>query len=139
MVNMVTSGAERRLPRLNDLNRDFWTGGAVGQLRIYKCRACSTWVHPPNVMCSVCLSRDVGPEPTSGRGTVFSYTRNLQRWTPNLTVPYTIALVELPEQEGLRLITNIIGTPPEDVYIGMRVHVTFEQQGDYFVPLFEPD
>jgi uncharacterized OB-fold protein len=89
-------------------------------------------------MCGACLGRDVKPEATSGTGTVFSYTVNCQPWRPGLRIPYVIALVELAEQDGMRLNTNIVGCPPEDVRIGMPVRVTFEEDGEYFIPLFEP-
>jgi uncharacterized OB-fold protein len=54
-------------------------------------------------------------------------------------VPYVIAIVELVEQDGLRFTTNIVHCPPDRVEIGMPVRVLFEEQGEVFVPLFEPD
>ena len=53
-------------------------------------------------------------------------------------MPYVIASVELPEQTGLRLMTNIVDVPPDDVAIGMPVSVRFERVGETFVPLFGP-
>ena len=52
--------------------------------------------------------------------------------------PYAIAIVELDEQRGLRLMTNIVNCPAEAVRIGMRVRVVFEQREDVWIPLFEP-
>jgi hypothetical protein len=46
--------------------------------------------------------------------------------------------VELPEQAGLRLTTNIVGCAPNDVEIGMPVEVTFETFEDIALPLFRP-
>ena len=53
-------------------------------------------------------------------------------------MPYVIAMVELTEQAGLRLTTNIVNCAAEDLSIGMPLRVIFEQQGEHFVPLFEP-
>jgi uncharacterized OB-fold protein len=53
-------------------------------------------------------------------------------------LPYSIAIVELAEQAGLRIIANIVGRSVEDVSIGMAVCVAFEQHDDAFVPVFEP-
>jgi len=64
---------------------------------------------------------------------------NHQAYRPEVPVPYVIAIVELNEQQHLRLPTNIVNCPIEDVHIGMRVRVLFEQHGEIFVPLFEPD
>ena len=61
-----------------------------------------------------------------------------KRGTRSFLVPYIIGIVELPEQTGLRLTTNIVNCAIDDVQIGMALRVTFEQQGEFFLPLFEP-
>jgi uncharacterized OB-fold protein len=80
----------------------------------------------------------VAPEVVSGRGEVHSVTVNHRSWDGG-AVPYAIALVTIPEQEGLRLTTNIVGCPPDEVAIGMLVRVVFEQHGEVWFPLFTPD
>ena len=51
--------------------------------------------------------------------------------------PYVVALVDLAE--GVRMLTNIVGCPPEDVDIGMPVTVTWEPLTDgRQLPLFTP-
>jgi uncharacterized OB-fold protein len=47
-------------------------------------------------------------------------------------------LVALPEQDGLRLTSNLVNCPPDDVHIGMPVQVTFERHDAVWFPLFEP-
>jgi uncharacterized OB-fold protein len=128
----------RVLPRVTDGNRHFWTGGAEGKLRFLRCRSCRTYVHPPAPVCPSCLSRDVAPEAVSGRATLLTFTLNHQPWVPAPDHPYAIAIVEIEEQPGLRLMTNIVNCPPESVQIGMPVRVVFEQHEDVYVPLFEP-
>lgn len=130
---------QRKLPLLTPENRDFWQGGAKGQLLIHRCRACDRWFHPPAPVCPHCNALDVGPEPVSGRGTVNSFTINHQAWIPELAEPYVIAIVELAEQQGLRFVTNIIGCAPEDVAIGMPVRVTFLECEDVWLPQFEKE
>jgi uncharacterized OB-fold protein len=134
-----SSGAPRTLPAINDLNRDFWFGGAHGELRIMRCQDCGNWIHPARPMCPFCRSRAVRAEVASGRGTVYSYAVNHRAWRPGLAVPYVIALVELEEQAGLRLTSNIVGCEPADVSIGLPVKVCFVRAGDAYVPLFAPD
>jgi uncharacterized OB-fold protein len=89
-------------------------------------------------MCPACLSFEVAPRAVSGTGKVLSFTVNYQMWTLGLEVPYTVAVVELTEQPGLRLISNTVGIDPEAVFIGMPVKVSFEQQEDIWLPLFAP-
>lgn len=128
----------RVLPRVTPRNEHFWTGGAQGELRFLRCEACRTWVHPPTPRCPACLAKELRPEAVSGRGTVLTYTWNHQPWVPAPDHPYPIAIVELAEQSGLRLMTNLVGCTPEEVRIGMAVRAVFEAHGDVFVPLFEP-
>ena len=129
----------RALPVLDMDNTAFWTGGAEGQVRIYRCQECRYYVHPPIRFCPKCESQKVEPEAVSGRGVVAGFTVNHKQWVPNLPVPYVLALVSIVEQDDVRLVTNITGCDPEDVAIGMPVKVRFEQMEDVWVPFFEPE
>jgi uncharacterized OB-fold protein len=124
-------------PVLDDEHRFFWTAGAEGELRFLRCQSCGYYLHPPIPRCPRCGSREVAPEAVSGRGEVFTYTVNHQSWDGS-TDPYVIAIVQLPEQEDLRLTSNVIGCDPDDVHIGMPVRVVFEQHDQVWFPLFEP-
>ena len=126
------------IPQINDENRAFWTGGADGELRFERCQACGYYLHPPSPRCPKCWSDGIASEAVSGRGTVYTYTINRQQWMPGLEVPFVLAVVELDEQPGLRLMTNIVDCPVDEVEIGMPVEVTFVQRSDAFVPLFRP-
>ncbi|MGE0385894.1 MAG: Zn-ribbon domain-containing OB-fold protein [Gammaproteobacteria bacterium] len=133
-------GPMRIPPLLTELNRDYWTGGLNGELRIQRCQACGLWHHPPTTVCRRCLSRDLRAQAVSGKGTVAAFTINHQQWSPSATPdPYVIAIVELAEQAGLRQTTNIVNCPVREVYIGMPVRVLFEPLADVAVPVFEPD
>ena len=130
----------RLLPEITDRNRHFWQGGRDGELRFQRCRACGYYLHPPNVVCPKCLSKDIGVEPVSGRAEVIAVTVNHQQWMPGLEAPFVLAIVVLPEQDDLRLTTNIVNCDPESVTIGMPVQVTFEAhpEDEVWIPLFEP-
>ena len=128
---------ERTLPVLNGQNRYFWTSGESGRLQILRCAACRHWVHPAGPVCPRCLARDAKPEAVSGLGTIATFTVNHQPWRPGVPVPFVIAIVELDEQPGLRLTTNIVGCEPDDVRVGQRVRVCFERHEDVYLPLFE--
>lgn len=128
----------RVLPRVTAQNEHFWQGGAENELRFLRCAACRTWIHPPSPRCPECLSKEVQPAVASGRAEVLTYTLNHQPWVPAPDHPYVIAIVEVAEQPGLRLMTNIVNCPPEEVRIGMPVRVVFEQHEDVFIPVFEP-
>src|SRR5690606_677390 len=101
----------RILPPLTDVNRPYWTGGSDGRLLIERCRSCRRWQHPPTGTCESC-GEPAAPEPVSGQGTVFTFTVNHQQYHPEVPPPYVIAIVELDEQPGLRLPTNLVGCDP---------------------------
>lgn len=127
----------RVLPALDDENRFFWTSGADGVLRVARCDHCRNWIHPPAPYCPACGGRDVSPDVVSGRGTVWSWTVNHHSWDGS-TEPYAIVLVELDEQPGLRLTSNLVGCDPDQVHIGMPVQVVFDERDGVWYPLFEP-
>jgi uncharacterized OB-fold protein len=75
------------LPRLNDLNRPFWTGGGRGELLIQRCAACRRWIHPPTAgSCNAC-GGELRPEAASGDATVFTFTVNHQQFHPDVAPP----------------------------------------------------
>ena len=55
----------RLLPRVDETNEFFWTGGGVGELRFLRCQTCGYYIHPPSPICPIDLSRDVAPEAVS--------------------------------------------------------------------------
>ena len=124
------------VPQITDDNAAFWTGGRQGELLITRCTSCGYYLHPPSPRCPKCLSDAVAPSAVSGRGTVYSYTINRQAWVPGLEVPFVLAIVELDEQPGLRLMTNLVECLPEEAAIGMPVEVAFVERGEVFVPVF---
>jgi acetyl-CoA acetyltransferase/uncharacterized OB-fold protein len=132
--------ARMPLPSLEPETEHFWRACRAGRLEVTRCRACGWYVHPPRPVCPRCDARDLGWEQVSGRATVVSFTVNHQRWIPGMEVPYVIALVELVEQAGLRLTTNLVGCAPDVARVGLPVRVTFHPASDEVgLPLFEPD
>ena len=129
--------APRILPKLTPETVPFWTAGKDERLLVQRCRVCTKWQHPPAERCGQC-GNDVEAQPVSGDATVFSFTINEFQYHPDVDPPYAIAIVELAEQSDLRLATNIVNCEPDQVRIGMPVHVLFERHGDLFVPVFAP-
>ena len=62
----------------------------------------------------------------TGRGTVYSFTVTYQNQAPGFReeLPYVLAIVEL--DEGVRMMTNVVGCAPDAVRVGMAVEVVFE-------------
>jgi uncharacterized OB-fold protein len=130
----------RVLPAITDRNRPYWTAGRDGVLRFQRCGQCRYWIHPPSVLCPRCHSKDIAYEAVSGRATVHTFTVNHQAWMPVPELPFVLAIVAFPEQEGLRITTVIVHCRVDDVSVGMPVQVTFEahEDDDVWIPMFEP-
>jgi acetyl-CoA acetyltransferase/uncharacterized OB-fold protein len=134
----VQAGTTRPLPLLKPETEFFWTAGRDGELRFRRCRSCGALLHPPRPLCPYCRSRDIDTATVSGRGTVAGFTVNQHAWLPNFPPPYVVAIVAIDDDPRVRLTTNIVGCAPEEVSVGMRVSVRFENQDDVWLPLFEP-
>jgi uncharacterized OB-fold protein len=76
----------------------------------------------------------------SGRGTLYARTVLHQAFHPDFAdaVPYTVALVDLDDAPGARLLANLVETDPSEVRAGDPLEVTFEQRGDGAIPQFRP-
>lgn len=127
----------RPRPKLDAVNRAFWTGGQEGRLNITHCDECGGFTHPPREFCRHCQSANVAPHAVAGTGIVDTYTVNHQPWMPGLEVPFVIARVRLDEAPGVIITTNIVGSPVEAIDIDDRVRVAFEEQDGIWFPLFE--
>jgi hypothetical protein len=69
---------------------------------------------------------------SAGRGTVYATTVVRRRDA----APHNVVLVDL--DEGFRMMSRVVGVAPEDVRIGARVVLAW-QDGDPPVPVFEMD
>ena len=101
------------------------------------CESCGKYVFYPRYCCTACGSRDMKWLPVTGLGTVYTYTIARRATHPRLAdkVPYPIVVVEL--DEGPRMTSTVVDLRPEDISIGMRVAVAFEDHGDLSIPVFE--
>jgi 3-oxo-4,17-pregnadiene-20-carboxyl-CoA hydratase alpha subunit len=127
--------ARRPRPATSKDTEFFWEGAARGELLIQRCSSCATLRHPPRPACGVCRSFDWDTVRASGRGEVYSHVTMHHPVVPPFEAPYGVALIQL--EEGVRIVSNVIGMPPEEVRIGMPVEVVFVKVDDELtLPLF---
>ncbi len=129
------------LPLADDQSRGFWDGCREHELRLLRCEDCTTYVHEPAPMCHACNSMRLSWQPVSGHGEVYSWVVIHHAPAAGFQddTPYVIAWVELSEQPGLRMLSNIVGCPAAQVRAGMRVSVEFRDVTDEIsLPVFCP-
>lgn len=127
------------LPRIDEESKGFWEACQRHQLYVQKCGGCGALRYHPRALCPSCLSDKTEWVLSSGRGTVYTFTVTYQNQAPGFrdSLPYVMAYVEL--DEGVRLLTNIVDCPPEQVKIGMAVEVTFDDvTPEVTLPKFKP-
>ncbi len=121
------AGAKERRPRPRpSMTRDtehFWKGLEEGKLLVQRCGSCETLRHPPEPMCPHCNSLDWDTVESAGRGVVYSFVAVHHPPLPAFDQPNPVALIEL--DEGVRIVSNVIGVAKEDIEIGMRVQAEF--------------
>lgn len=141
----MTEGTERTapqaegtpLPRPTPLSAPHWQGCQEGEFRVQRCGDCDNWIFIPQPVCSRCFSEALHWTPTSGRGTVYSYTVVHRPQRPRFRVPYVVAIVEF--EEGFYVLTNLIDVDPDAVRIGMPVEVSFVERSETItLPYFRP-
>ena len=130
---------KKPLPEITPAMRPFWDAARRHQLVVQRCAGCGVYRFPARDICSRCLSRTVEWAPVSGRGTIFSWAVMHQVYHPGFAgeVPYAVVVVEL--EEGVRLVSNLVGCPVDAIVAGMPVEVTFEDvTAEVTLPKFRP-
>ena len=110
----------------------FWEATASGSLLLKHCRSCNQPHFYPRTICPFCNSDETEWRPSSGKGTIYSWSA--MRRVPS---PYAIAYVTL--EEGPTIMTNIVECDFDALRIGQPVEVVFSPAEDgAAVPMFRP-
>jgi uncharacterized OB-fold protein len=122
--------------KVTPITRPFWEGCNAGRLLYQRCNRCDAAIFNPAHRCRQCTSDDLRWEESAGFGTIYSWTVCHRPMSPAFTVPYAPVIVDL--DEGYQILSNVIGIPPEEVRVGLRVRVEFHAIGDRSLPYFRP-
>lgn len=104
----------------------YFDGASNGLLLLQKCPKCASYQFPPRHLCQTCWHDELDWTESSGRGLVESLTVVHRAPTAEFRdkVPFIIVAVQL--DEGVRMITNLVGEGAMSARIGDRVRVAFE-------------
>ena len=129
----------RPIPVPTSITGPFWEAAKERRLVIQYDPDSDAYQFYPRAVSMATGKRNLEWREVSGKGSVFSYTVTHVP-TPGFEdkAPYAIVSVDL--DEGVRMLANMVNIAPDDVKIGMRVRVCWEDLSDeitYFA--FEPD
>ena len=118
------------LPKPSAISKPFWDSVRQHKLTAQQCSACSKLRHLPKPFCPYCLSEEWSWAALSGQGEVYTFTIMHRAPGPGFEqdIPLPVALVEL--KEGIRMLSNIVGCPPEQIRVGMQVKAVYEDIND---------
>lgn len=130
---------QKPAPVIQPWTKEFWKATKQGKLLIQHCDDCNANIFFPKKVCPECWSSRLIWMESSGKGHVCTFTTMLDMVEPKFMgdLPYVIAMVDL--EEGIRMTTRIINCKPDDVAIGMKVEVVFEDiSPECALPVFQP-
>ena len=148
-VNIETKEGQAKLramgvkpiPAPDDLTRPYWDAAKKHELRIQRCNVCQTYRHPPNPACPSCNSESYDWSLLSGRGVIYSFIIDHRLMVPGFDEPYAVIQVvpEEAQSDVVRITANLRDCELDDIRIGMKVEVLFEQRTeDVVLPQFRP-
>lgn len=129
-------------PAESEAGAPFWAATRERRLELPWCLDCGRPHWFPREVCPDCLGTRIEWRPASGRGVVYALSVQHRPGWPSLAerVPYAVALIDL--DEGVRLMSNVVGTTPDGgdrIKVGQAVQVTWEELSDgRNLPQFEP-
>jgi uncharacterized OB-fold protein len=126
-------------PTVDAWTLPYWQAARAGRLLIQQCRACGRFIFYPRQSCPFCFRDEPAWVESSGRGTVYSFTV-VENNAPSAfagDLPFVIAVVQL--EEGVRMLTNLVGCDPAAVRCDLPVEVIFEPlTAEITLPKFKP-
>ena len=123
---------QRARPAADELTGPFWAAARRRELVVQRCGDCGAWQHPPGTRCYRCGdTAHLAFERVSGDARIVSWTRVLQGLVGGFeaAVPYVNVVVELVEQPGLYMVTDLPGDDPGlagGLKVGAPMRVDFE-------------
>ena len=135
----MTQAYAKPLPIADKDTQPFWDYTKKHELRVQKCLNCGKLHYPVSPMCPHCLGMNSEWVKLSGKGEVYSFIVVQRRYHPGFAtdIPYTVAIIRT--EEGIRMLSNVVGAKPDEVRIGMPVEVSFDDvTPEFSLPKFKP-
>ncbi len=145
---MTSTAAVRAkpVPVPDEASAPFFAGALDGKLMLLRCHACGTFMSPTAYLgvpvrprCVQCFGPELEWTASSGKAMLYSFALMHQLYDEAFAaeLPYNIAVVQT--EEGVRLTSQVVGCPNDELKIGMPLEVIFERCSDEVaIPKFRP-
>ena len=127
-------------PKIDEVNAPFWDKCNSQHLCFQQCLDCQHLVHPPIPVCPACQSvnRTWKEAPLLGRVYSFTWAHTAAHNSVAENFPYNVVLIDFPQMPGVRLVSNVINSLPNDLTIGDEVELVWELgEHDQKIPRFK--
>jgi uncharacterized protein len=110
----------------------YWDAAREHRLLFARCTGCSKFNFPAVPFCGVCLTQSIDWVESSGLATLYSFTIVRHGVTPDLlgSLPYVIAVVDINDSPGVRMLTNVVDCDLEALQIGDALKVYWHDTPD---------
>ena len=129
---------QKSLPKVNKVDQAFWEGAARNKLLLQKCQNCGKVQFFPRVACVDCFGELDWIEST-GAGKIHSFTLVRVPRNPAFKDETPIYYVNVILDEGVIFESKLVGEKKENVKLGDKVKVVFQQthNPEIKLPCFE--
>jgi uncharacterized OB-fold protein len=119
----------------------YWSALAENRLQLPRCSRCQHTWSPPSPRCPHCGAEEHGWRELDGHGRVYSWVVVHRPMDEAFAAegPYTIAVVELDDADGARLVGRLLGPPEQPVTAGAAVRTVVYDVGGQSLPGFVAD
>jgi uncharacterized OB-fold protein len=126
----AVSEATRFEPKESVGGQPFWAGTRDGKFLVPWCTSCGEPHWYPREVCPHCLSTELEWREAAGTGTVYAVSVMPKPGNPMMAgrEPYAVALVDL--DEGVRMMSEVVGGDPWTVAVGDAVTLQWEPLSD---------
>lgn len=127
------------LPEITRVSEPFYKAAKDRRLLIQRCKDCNNVISYPKCVCPHCWSTNLEWFVSKGKGKLYSYTI-VNTGAPEdfkQALPYVIGVIDV--DEGVRMVSWVVGCEHEDIKCDMDVEVTFKDLNeDFALPMFKP-
>lgn len=120
---------EKPIPLKNGDNQPYWDAADQHELKLQKCAACRSFIHPPGPACPTCGNPETEWELLGSdiSATVYSYVVSYRPFLPGFQhdLPTIITVASLDAAPEVKLMANIINCDAKTVKIGMPLKMTW--------------